>query len=341
MNNYFNKYLKYKNKYTQLKLTQQTGGQENFVLEPSFDSGNGDDQVKKNLALCEILNFQGINKMNINIIRQIYDPNVIVSLNGNVIAKNINEQLNNIKEMEIMAPGTKITGHDVQFGSGEWTAIVQTMNGVFTGKYKKPSGEIINGNGKSFNFKVCSIIRWRNNRIIEERVYSDEGNFNKQIGTLDCKQSGGNNDPRVDRNFKLYELFGQGADKQDFDLISKLIDDNVVTISTTGQKVIGKDQFIQNMKEMYNMAPDVKVISPDLQFGSGDWIAAIETMSGIFSKPSKTITGSIIQPTFKKFKMQSCSLMKWQNDKLVEFRPFWDQLTFAKQLGINDCDAFF
>lgn len=341
MSDYFNKYLKYKNKYTKLKLRNQIGGSYDQI-EPFFDSGKGDKQVRIHLALCEILNFEGINKMNIDVIRKIYDPNVKVIVNGQYETNGVDQQINNIKVMSTMTPDIKITKHDVQFGSGEWTAVVQSMTGTFTGQYIGPNGQIIKGNGNKFSSKVCSIIKWKDNKIIEERVYSDEGNFEKQLGILQCKnQTGGQNESTVELNLALSNKLTEFSNNRNWDALSNLIDDNIKMVGTTGQEIVGKKIFLEGSKQMHIMAPDTKIISTDIQFGSGDWVAVIETMQGTFTKPGKSMTGLIIQPTNKKFKMQSCSLLKWQNGKIIEFRPFWDQKTFADQIGVDDCRAFY
>lgn len=335
--NTYNKYLKYKTKYLRLKQMNQIGGSHE-LLQPFIDNGNGDKQVKINLALYEILNFEGLNKMNLNVIKMIYDPNVKVSMNGQFEITGIDNQTKNIGEMIKITPNIKVVNHDLQFGSGDWTAVVQTIAGNFTGKYKN-----FNGNGNKFNSKICSIVKWNDHKIIEERSYSDVGNLQKQMGILECKQGqkGGYQDTMVNNNMALTNKLRDASINQNWDIISSLTDDNIKVVSTSGQSMVGKQPYLQNMKQMFVMAPDVKVISSDIQFGSGDWIASVETMQGTFTKPTKSSTGIIIQPTNKVFKMQSCSLLKWQNGKLIEFWPFWDQLTFAKQLGIENCDAFY
>ena len=180
MDNYQHKYFKYKNKYENLKAQRQN------KLEPMFDSGNGDKQVKRHLALCEILNFEGANKLNWDIIRQIYDPNVKVIMPDGTEISGIEKHIELMKIMYNMAPDIKIISHGIQFGSGDWTVVTQNMSGTFTGIFKTHMGKNINPTGNKFEIQVCSLIKWKNYRIIEERVFSDDAYFNKQLGISSC-----------------------------------------------------------------------------------------------------------------------------------------------------------
>lgn len=192
MEQYDEKYIKYKLKYIDLKQ-KQIGGENEFVnnsvqnftnLVPSFDSGNGDEKVKRHLALCEKLNFEGANKQNWNLIRKIYDENVAIIMSNGTTIKGIDKHIEEMKKMYELAPDTKVISHGIQFGSGDWTAVTQNMKGTFTGPMKDFNGKgtIIQPNGNKFTMQACSIIRWKNDKIIEERIFWDEKDFDKQLG---------------------------------------------------------------------------------------------------------------------------------------------------------------
>ncbi len=145
-----------------------------------------DDNVKRYLALYEYLNFKGAYNQNWNIIREIYDENVTIRMANNPGFKGIDVQIKMMKEMYHMAPDTKIISHNVQFGSGDWTAVEQTMTGTFTGEMKTESGKTYLPTGRKFEMKACSLTYWKNDKIIEETLFWDSGHFTKQIGINSC-----------------------------------------------------------------------------------------------------------------------------------------------------------
>lgn len=185
MENFKSKYIKYKSKYQQLKQLQ-TGGFNLDDIKPSFDSGNGDKKVKRNLALYEIMTLEGSNKQNWNFVKQFWDENVVViSFDGNII-KGRDQQLNNMKMMYTFAPDTKIISTELQFGSGDWIAVANTMTGTFMNPIQLPGGILIQPTGKKFIMKSCILMRWINDKIVEFRVFWDQKSFEEQLGICQC-----------------------------------------------------------------------------------------------------------------------------------------------------------
>ena len=178
-----NTYIKYKQKNHRIQI----GGHNTNILTPTHDDGNGDAKVKRRLALVEQLNFEGANKFDEKLIRQIYDPNVTVIIANVTTTKGIDNQLKMIKSMYDTAPDIKIKTHGIQFGSGDYTAVEQFMEGTFTGPMEMPDGTFVQPTGKEFKITALSILKWNDNdRIIEERVYSDDKSFMEQLGINKC-----------------------------------------------------------------------------------------------------------------------------------------------------------
>ena len=174
MTNYEEKYLKYKTKYQQLKND----------LTPSFDSGSGNEKEKRHLALCEILNFKGSNNFDLSIIRKIYDENVTIIMADGKKIQGLENHINEMRGMYEMAPDIKIIKHVVQFASGDWSAVSQLMQGTFSKPMKyfnNGKEEIIQPTNKKFSMEACSLILWKNDKIIEERIYWNDNYFKEQI----------------------------------------------------------------------------------------------------------------------------------------------------------------
>ena len=144
---------------------------------------------KKHQALLEKINFEGANKNNFEIMEQIYDKNVIVRMSDGTEVRGFDKQLGEMKKMYTLAPDIKVTSHDIIFGNDEWTAASQVMEGTFTGPMKdfdpkQPKGTVYKPTGKRFKFKIVSLIKWKDDKIIEENVYWDSLDFYRQIGIV-------------------------------------------------------------------------------------------------------------------------------------------------------------
>jgi len=161
-------------------------------------------------------------------------------------------------------------------------------------------------------------------------------------GNTNIMDSGNTTDPKVKRNIELYyKLLNEGTNikpEPNWTVIDQIFDKDVLVVSSDGKQIRGHEQQKQGMKQMFQLAPDVRIESVDIIFGSGDWIAVTSTMVGTFTG-KVTMPGSPqpLEPTGRPFRMDSCLLIKWLNDKVVEFRSYWNQKEFEKQIGIDKC----
>ena len=93
-------------------------------------------------------------------------------------------------------------------------------------------------------------------------------------------------------------------------------------------------QHIDMLTPMFAFAPDTKITSHPVKFGSGDWTAVIGEMEGTFSKPMDLGNGKVIQPTGKKFKLSMSTIGHWKDGKMIEEYLHWDNQSFMKQIGL-------
>lgn len=93
---------------------------------------------------------------------------------------------------------------------------------------------------------------------------------------------------------------------------------------------------IDMLKPMFIFAPDTKIKTHPVRFGSGDWTAVIGEMEGTFSQPMPIGDGKTIAPTGKKFKLSMVTIGHWKGDKMSEEYLFWDNQAFMKQIGVGN-----
>lgn len=94
-------------------------------------------------------------------------------------------------------------------------------------------------------------------------------------------------------------------------------------------------QHIDLIKGQFVFAPDTKIKTHPVKFGSGDWTCVIGEMEGTFSKPMPIGNGKTIPPTNRKFKLSMVTVAHWGADgKMTEEYLFWDNQSFMKQIGL-------
>jgi SnoaL-like polyketide cyclase len=76
----------------------------------------------------------------------------------------------------------KVTDHIVGFGYGEWTAGISISEGKWVKPITLPDGTVLQPTGKKVRLKIATIARWKNDRIVEEYLFWDNKDWNKQIG---------------------------------------------------------------------------------------------------------------------------------------------------------------
>ena len=101
-----------------------------------------------------------------------------------------------------------------------------------------------------------------------------------------------------------------------------------------GHVTEGLDVHIKDMKELFVYAPDTRIKEHPIKFGSGDYTIVTGVFEGTFTKPMPTGNGKFIQPTGKAFKFPMATVGLWKNGLMIEEHLFWDNATFAKQIGI-------
>ena len=87
---------------------------------------------------------------------------------------------------------------------------------------------------------------------------------------------------------------------------------------------------------MFVFAPDTKIKTHPVKFGTGDWTAVIGELEGTFTEPMPIAAGKSIPPTGKKFKLKMATIGHWDGTKMTEEYLFYDNLSFMKQIGLAE-----
>jgi len=121
---------------------------------------------------------------------------------------------------------------------------------------------------------------------------------------------------------------------QKWDRLKESHSDDVLVHWPDGHTTRGLERHIQDLKAMFVYAPDTRIESHPVKFGSGDWTSVIGEMEGTFTQPMPGPNGKPIPPTGKAFKLEMCTVGHWKGGVMDEEYLFWDNLTFMKQIGL-------
>jgi len=110
---------------------------------------------------------------------------------------------------------------------------------------------------------------------------------------------------------------------------------NIKVYWPDGHVTEGLDVHLEDMKKLFVHAPDTRIKEHPIKFGSGNYTAVTGVFEGTFTKPMPIGNGKFIQPTGKAFKMPMATVGIWENGVMKEEHLFWDNQTYAKQIGLQ------
>lgn len=142
-------------------------------------------------------------------------------------------------------------------------------------------------------------------------------------------------DPVVEANLARFdELDFEAFSKQDWELFNQIHDPNVLVVWPDGRQTRGIEQHDNDIMAMFVYAPDTRINSHPIKFGSGDWTVATGVIEGTFTQPMPLPDGSSIPPTGKAFKVTMTTIARWEDGRIMEEHLFWDNAEIMKQMGL-------
>ena len=147
----------------------------------------------------------------------------------------------------------------------------------------------------------------------------------------------GNNDQLVKERLRRFDsLDFQFYSNQKWDSLAISHDENIKVHYPDGTVTTGlSPEHINMLKPIFVFAPDTKITSHPVKFGTGEWTSVIGEMEGTFSRPMPIGNGKSIPPTGKKFKLLMNTVGHWKGGKMIEEYLFWDNQSFMKQIGVG------
>jgi predicted ester cyclase len=74
--------------------------------------------------------------------------------------------------------------YKILFSKDDYTCSVADFTGTFKGPMKGLDGKMIQPTNKRFHLEFCTVAHWKNEKILEERLFYDQVGMLKQIGVM-------------------------------------------------------------------------------------------------------------------------------------------------------------
>ncbi len=142
----------------------------------------------------------------------------------------------------------------------------------------------------------------------------------------------------LDKNLATFDTLDLVVfNKQDWARMHESHAPDVKVTWPDGHTTTGLEQHVEDLKDMFEYAPDTRVTSHPIRFGSstGEWTCVSAMLEGTFTKPMYRGHGTYYQPTGRKFKLSMCTVGHWKNGVMIEESFFWDHRILLNQLGLD------
>jgi hypothetical protein len=143
-------------------------------------------------------------------------------------------------------------------------------------------------------------------------------------------------DAIVESNLARFDdLDFEAFSKQNWELFNQIHSSDVLVVFPDGRETSGIEQHDKDIEAMFVYAPDTRVTSHPIKFGSGQWTASTGIIEGTFSHPMPLPDGSSIPPTGKSFKVTMATIARWEDGRIAEEHLFWDNAEIMRQMGLS------
>jgi hypothetical protein len=140
----------------------------------------------------------------------------------------------------------------------------------------------------------------------------------------------------IEKHLKIFdELDFDVFSNQQWDRLKESHAENIKVYWPDGHVTEGIAVHIEDLKKLFVHAPDTRIKEHPIKFGSGNYTLVTGVFEGTFTKPMPIGNGKFMAPTGKAFKMPMATVGIWENGVMKEEHLFWDNQTYAKQIGLQ------
>ncbi len=141
--------------------------------------------IAKNLGTFDELDFEVFSNQEWTRLHKSHAEDILVHWPDGSTKKGIKQHIEDLDQMFVYAPDTKIKEHPIKIASGNLTAVMGVMEGTFTKPMPIGDGKFIDPTNKSFKINMVTIGLWNDEGVMyEEYLFWDNLTFMKQLGLM-------------------------------------------------------------------------------------------------------------------------------------------------------------
>lgn len=147
------------------------------------EPGPVEDEVAANLKRMDRLDFDAYSqRKDLKLFRDMHCADVKVVFADGRVTHGVEAHVADIDRLFNGTPDSRISSHDIAFGSGEWTATAGFVEATFSEPMKLPDGKDILPTGKKVKVPIATLARWKDGCIIQEHLFFDSAAYWRQLG---------------------------------------------------------------------------------------------------------------------------------------------------------------
>ena len=139
-------------------------------------------RVQRNLKTFDTLDFDVFTNQKWDRLKESHAPNIKVYWPDGHFTVGLARHTEDLKQLFVYAPDTRINEHPIRFGSGNQTAVTGVFEGTFTKPMPDGKGGFIQPTGKAFRIPMATIGIWKGGLMVEEHLFWDNKTYLDQIG---------------------------------------------------------------------------------------------------------------------------------------------------------------
>ena len=137
---------------------------------------------------------------------------------------------------------------------------------------------------------------------------------------------------------RLMQTLDDAWNAQDWETFEKRHSENTA-VYWPGQPepTRGRQNHHDESVEFFKTFPDNHLVNRPYKifFGQGDYTCSVADFTGTMKGPMKGPDGKMIPPTNKSFRLEFCTVARWENGEIVEERLFYDLVGMMRQIGLG------